>query len=330
MVHRADAERYERMEYRRCGKSGIRLSRIALGLWHNFGGVDVYENAKAMLLLAFERGITHFDLANNYGPPPGSAEQTLGRVLREELGAYRDELFISTKAGYGMWEGPYGDGGSRKYLLSSLDQSLRRLGIDTVDVFYHHRPDPSTPLEESMGALEQAVRSGKALYAGISNYGAQGTREAARILRGLGVPCLVHQPSYSIFNRGIETDVLDAIQSEGMGCVVYSPLAQGLLSSRYLDGIPSDSRAARPEGFLRRSDINDQRCQQIQALAALARDRGQTLAQLALTWIFRRPEVTSAVIGASRPAQLEECVEAVRATALTQEELGHIDAIAPL
>jgi L-glyceraldehyde 3-phosphate reductase len=322
-----DTARYAGMPYRRCGRSGLRLPAISLGLWHNFGSVDPQETARAILLRAFDLGITHFDLANNYGPVPGSAEETFGRILRRDLAGHRDELVISTKAGYGMWPGPYGDGGSRKYLLSSLDASLRRMGIDYVDVFYHHRPDPDTPLEESMGALEQAVRSGKALYAGVSNYPAPLTREATSILREMRVPFVLHQPRYSMLERTPEAGLLQLLEEEGVGCIVYSPLAQGLLTDRYLEEIPADSRAAKPAGFLREDAVTDARRAQLRALNAIAGARGQSLAQLAVAWVLRQPAVTSALIGASRVRQLEDNVAAVGSLALSEEELHEIDEV---
>lgn len=327
MTHLAAGDRYDSMPYARCGRSGLRLPRVSLGLWHNFAGVDAFETARQMLCRSFDLGITHFDLANNYGPPPGSAEETLGRVLRSDLGPYRDELVISTKAGYGMWPGPYGDFGSRKYLLSSLDQSLSRLGLEYVDVFYHHRPDPETPLEETMSALDQAVRSGKALYAGVSNYDHVQTRRAAEILRGLGTPCLIHQPSYSILNRWVEEHLLDELSSQGIGCIAFSPLAQGLLTNKYLRDIPSDSRAGKPHGFLQASQVEAGVLEKIRALNELAGARDQSLAQMALAWVLRQPAVTSVLIGASRVAQIEDCVSALRRPGFEPDELSRIDAI---
>jgi L-glyceraldehyde 3-phosphate reductase len=326
-MHRAADYRYETMPYARCGRSGLQLPAISLGLWHNFGGVDRYPDARAMLLHAFDRGITHFDLANNYGPPPGSAEETLGRVLREDLALYRDELVISTKAGYRMWPGPYGEWGSRKYLLSSLDQSLQRMGIEYVDILYHHRPDPDTPLEESMGALAQAVRSGRALYAGISSYTPEQTRQAQAILQSLGVPCLIHQPKYSLFVRGPENGLLETLAEEGIGCIAFSPLAQGLLTDRYLNGIPSDSRAAKPHGFLRPEEVTEKRVDQARRLGEIARARGQTLAQLAIAWVLRDPVVTSALIGASRIGQVDDALGALAQRKFTADELRAIDRI---
>jgi L-glyceraldehyde 3-phosphate reductase len=321
----ASPTRYDTMRYNRTGRSGLDLPAISLGLWHNFGGVDAFENARAMLLRAFDLGITHFDLANNYGPPPGSAEETFGRVLSRDLSAYRDELIVSSKAGYGMWPGPYGDFGSKKYLVASLDQSLRRLGVDYVDIFYHHRPDPRTPLEETLGALAQIVRSGKALYAGISNYPADLTKQAARILGELGTPCLIHQPSYSLLNRWVEKDLLRVLAEEGVGCIAFSPLAQGLLTNRYLEGIPDGSRAATPHGFLKAEQITPATLAQVRKLDAIARERGQTLAQLALAWVLRHPTMTSALIGASRTAQIEDAVRALDRPTFSPEELRAID-----
>jgi L-glyceraldehyde 3-phosphate reductase len=330
MAHRAADDRYGSLPYERCGRSGLSLPRVSLGLWHNFAGVDVHETARQMLCRSFDLGITHFDLANNYGPPPGSAEETLGRVLKQDLGAYRDELVISTKAGYGMWPGPYGDFGSRKYLVSSLDQSLRRLGLDYVDIFYHHRPDPETPLEETMAALDHVVRRGKALYVGLSNYDHERTRRAAAILRELGTPCLIHQPSYSILNRWVEKHLLSELTQQGIGCIAFSPLAQGLLTGKYSRDIPVDSRAAKPHGFLKASQIDAPTLARIQALDAIARARGQTLAQMSLAWVLRQPAVTSALIGASRVSQIEECVRAVDRLGFSDEELSAIDAaVAP-
>jgi L-glyceraldehyde 3-phosphate reductase len=315
------------MPYNRCGRSGLKLPAISLGLWHNFGGVDTIENQRAMLRQAFDLGITHFDLANNYGPPPGSAEENLGRLLRSDFAGLRDELVISTKAGYLMWPGPYGEWGSRKYLLASLDQSLRRMGLDYVDIFYSHRPDPNTPLEETMAALSQAVRQGKALYAGVSSYSADQTRRASQLLREAGTPCLIHQPNYSMFNRWLEDGLIDVLGEEGIGCIAFCPLAQGLLTSRYLGGIPDDSRAAKPHGFLKANQITPKRLDQVRRLNDLAQSRGQTLAQMALLWVLRDARVTSALIGASRPAQIEENVKALSAPRLTDAEIAAIEAI---
>lgn len=327
MPYTASASRYQSMAYARCGNSGLQLPRISLGLWHNFGATDALANAREMQLGAFDLGITHFDLANNYGPPPGSAEATLGQVLRSDLMPYRDELIISTKAGYDMWPGPYGNFGSRKYLLASLDQSLKRLGLDYVDIFYHHRPDPDTPIEESMGALEQAVRAGKALYVGISNYTAEQTSRAVAELSRLGVKCTIHQPSYSIFNRWVEPDLLTTLERERIGSIVFSPLAQGMLTNRYLKDIPGDSRAVKSGMFLKPSDLTEARRRQIRALNDVAAARGQTLAQLALAWVLRQPAVTSALVGASRLSQIVDSVGVLQNTQLSAEELRRIDEI---
>jgi len=327
MSYQPSETRYEQMRYNRCGRSGIHLPAISLGLWHNFGGVDPYENSRAMARLAFDLGVTHFDLANNYGPPPGSAEETFGKILRDDLGVYRDELISSSKAGWEMWPGPYGNFGSRKYLVASLDQSLKRMGLDYVDIFYHHRPDPQTPLEETMGALDFIVRSGRALYVGISSYRPEDTRRAAAILRQLGTPCLIHQPSYHMFDRWIEAGLTDMLREEGIGCIVFSPLAQGLLTNRYLEGIPSDSRAARPKGFLRPKDITDEKLGKVRQLSEIARQRGQSMAQLAVAWVLRDPVVTSALIGASRPDQLAELVQAQECLDFSPDELQAIERI---
>lgn len=327
MPYAAVESRYQNMPYRRTGRSGLMLPPISLGLWHNFGGVDRLDNARAMLLRAFDLGITHFDLANNYGPPPGSAETSLGKVLAGDLGPYRDQLVISTKAGYGMWPGPYGDFGSRKYLVSSLEQSLRRLGLDHVDIFYHHRPDPETPLEESMGALDHVVRSGKALYVGISNYPAPLAKRAAELLRQLGTPCLIHQPAYNMFNRWIEPELLGLLAEQGMGCIAFSPLAQGLLTNKYLQGIPADSRAGKPSGFLRPEHLTEDKLKRVRALGVLAEARGQSLAQLALAWVLRHPGMTSALIGASRVSQIEDAVGALQRLDFSPEELAQIERV---
>lgn len=327
MTETPSFNRYQAMVYNRCGRSGLVLPAISLGLWHNFGGVDTFENARAMVTRAFDLGITHFDLANNYGPPPGSAEETFGSILRQDLFPYRDELIISSKAGYRMWPGPYGDGGSRKYLMASLDQSLKRLGLDYVDIFYHHRPDPETPLEETMVALNQMVRSGKALYVAISSYNKEQTRQAAQMLRELGTPCLIHQPSYSLFNRWIENGLLDVLAEEGMGCIVFSPLAQGLLTDKYLSGLPEDSRAAKAHGFLRREDITPEKLDKVRKLNEVAQSRGQTLAQLALAWVLRHESVTSALVGASRVQQIEDAVTALKTLAFVPQELQRIEQI---
>lgn len=321
-----DSTRYDSMQYRRSGRSGILLPAISLGLWHNFGGVDNFENARAMLRRAFDLGITHFDLANNYGPPYGSAEENFGLILKKDFLPYRDELIISTKAGWDMWSGPYGNFGSRKYLLASLDQSLKRMGLEYVDIFYHHRPDPYTPMEESLGALDTAVRLGKALYAGISAYDAKQTAEAVKILRGLGTPCLIHQPKYSMFVRDPEQGLLDVLGKEGVGCIVFSPLAQGLLSDRYLQGIPTDSRAAR-DFFLKRKDIDESRVAMIRELYTLAQQRGQSLAQMAVAWVLRDPRVTSALVGTSKVEQVDDNVAALKNLAFSGEELRKIDGI---
>jgi L-glyceraldehyde 3-phosphate reductase len=319
--------RYDTMVYNRCGNSGIKLPTISLGLWHNFGGVDVYETGRATVRKAFDLGVTHFDLANNYGPPPGSAEETFGRILKSDLQAYRDELIISTKAGYGMWKGPYGDFGSRKYLVASLDQSLKRMGLDYVDIFYHHRPDPETPLEETMGALDHIVRSGKALYAAISNYPPDRVRDAAKILRNLGTPCLIHQPSYSMFNRRVEEGLLETLEDEGIGCIVFSPLAQGMLTDKYLKGIPSDSRAAKSHSFLKPERITEENLAKIQKLNALAQERGQSLAQMAIAWVLRHNAVTTALVGASRPEQIENSVGVINNLTFSDDELDQIENI---
>lgn len=317
--------RYETMTYNRCGRSGLKLPALSLGLWHNFGEDTPHRTKRAICRRAFDLGITHFDLANNYGPPPGSAETAFGEILRADFAGYRDELVISTKAGYGMWPGPYGEWGSRKYLLSSLDQSLRRLGVDYVDIFYSHRFDPETPLEETMGALDQAVRSGKALYAGLSSYNSQRTREAAAILKELGTPCLIHQPSYSMINRWIEEDgLLDTVDELGIGTIVFSPLAQGMLTSKYLDGIPEGSRATQGKS-LRQAFLNERTIENIRALDAIAKRRGQTLAQMAIAWVLRGGRVTTALIGASRPEQVEDCVGALENPHFSEAELAEID-----
>jgi L-glyceraldehyde 3-phosphate reductase len=324
MTYVPAAGRYDRMKYNRCGRHGLLLPAISLGLWQNFGSDRPLETSRAIVRRAFDLGITHFDLANNYGPPYGSAEETFGLLLKQDLGPYRDELVISTKAGYDMWPGPYGDFGSRKYLLASLDQSLQRMGLDYVDIFYSHRRDPGTPMEETLGALDTAVRQGKALYAGISSYSPERTAEAAAILRGLGTPLLIHQPSYSMLNRWIEAGLLDVLADEGVGCITFSPLAQGMLTDRYLEGIPADSRAGR-EGSLSPDLLSDQALEKIRALEKIARKRGQTLAQMALAWTLRDPRVTSTLIGASSVAQLEDNVAALDRLDFTPEELAEID-----
>ncbi|HPH97906.1 MAG TPA: L-glyceraldehyde 3-phosphate reductase [Anaerolineaceae bacterium] len=325
-LYRALDNRYDQMLYNRCGRSGVRLPAVSLGLWHNFGGVDVEDNARTMLCRAFDLGITHFDLANNYGPPPGSAEETFGRILRSDLAPWRDEMIISTKAGYTMWPGPYGDWGSRKYLVASLDQSLKRMGLAYVDIFYHHRPDPETPLEETMAALDYIVRSGRALYVGLSNYPPELTRRAAALLRSLGTPCLIHQPRYSLFDRWVEGGLLDALREEGIGGIAFSPLAQGLLTDKYLGGIPTDSRAARGV-FLRPEHITEEKLVRISKLNELARSRSQSLAQMALAWVLRQPQITSVLIGSSRVAQIEEAVGALKRLDFSHEELQAIETI---
>ncbi|RFP64994.1 L-glyceraldehyde 3-phosphate reductase [Hymenobacter lapidiphilus] len=327
MPYLPNPARYANMPYRRCGRSGLKLPAVSLGLWHNFGDVDVLSNFRAILHRAFDSGITHFDLANNYGPPPGSAETNFGRILKDDFRGYRDELVISTKAGYDMWAGPYGEWGSRKYLLSSLDQSLKRMRLEYVDIFYSHRFDPDTPLEETMGALAQAVRQGKALYVGISNYEPAEAAEAIRLLRELGTPCLIHQPRYSLFERGPENGLLDLLGREGVGCIPYSPLAQGLLTGKYLQGIPADSRVAKGVGFLTENHLTEERLRQIKALNELAQPRGQSLAQMALAWVLRDERVTSVLIGASRPAQLDDSLRCLKQLAFSAEELARIEEI---
>lgn len=328
MTYQPSETRYDSMPYKRSGRSGLKLPLISLGLWHNFGGVDALANGRAILRRAFDLGITHFDLGNNYGPPPGAAEETLGRILRQDLAPYRDELILSTKAGYDMWPGPYGEWGSRKYLIASLDQSLKRMGLDYVDIFYSHRFDPDTPLAETMGALDFAVRSGRALYVGISNYNAAQTRQAASILRDLGTPCLIHQPSYSMFNRWVEADgLLDTLLEEGIGCIVFSPLAQGLLTNKYLRDIPADSRVKRSGVFLNESHITPEKVNQVRRLNEMAQSRGQTMAQMAIAWVLRQPAITSALIGASRPGQIEDIVGVVNNLTFTADERQQIETI---
>ncbi|MEK3788324.1 aldo/keto reductase [Paenibacillus sp. FSL K6-1230] len=327
MTYQANDRRYDTMLYNRSGASGLKLPAISLGLWHNFGGHDSFENGRTMVRRAFDLGITHFDLANNYGPPPGSAEETFGRLLKTDLSAYRDELIVSTKAGYYMWPGPYGEWGSRKNLIASLDQSLKRLQLDYVDIFYHHRPDPDTPLEETMNALAQIVRQGKALYVGLSNYSPEATREASRILRSLGTPCLIHQPRYSMLSRGVEDGLLDVLEEEKIGSIVFSPLEKGILTDRYLNGIAQDSRAAGSSPFLKPEDLNEQLMGKVKKLTELAEQRGQKLSQMALAWVLRGGRVTSALIGASRVSQIEDAVGALSALEFTEEELAAIDAI---
>ena len=327
MSYQPSDNRYGTMTYNRVGRSGLKLPAISLGLWYNFGGLDVFENSRAIARRAFDLGVTHFDLANNYGPPPGSAEENFGKLMKQDFQPYRDEMIISTKAGWDMWPGPYGEFGSRKYLLASLDQSLKRMGLEYVDIFYSHRPDFETPLEETMGALDSAVRQGKALYVGISSYSPEYTREAARILRELGTPCLIHQPSYSLFDRWVEDGLLDVLSEEGIGCIVFSPLAQGLLTDRYLNGIPSGARATKTERvWLTPDDVNAS-LEKVRKLNAIAGQRGQKLSQMALAWVLRQPAVTSALIGASSVAQLEENLGTLNNPGFTGQELDSIEAI---
>ena len=319
--------RYQNMIYNRCGKSGLKLPAISLGLWHNFGGVDKFENYRDIVVAAFNSGITHFDLANNYGPPPGSAESNFGQILKQDLANHRDELIISTKAGYLMWDGPYGEWGSRKYLIASLNQSLKRLGLDYVDIFYSHRYDPETPLEETMGALDFAVKQGKALYAGISNYPTDATKKASEILRQMGTPCLIHQPRYSMLDRWVEDGLLDVLEDEGIGCIAFSPLAQGLLSDRYLKGIPNDSRAAKPHGFLNKNQVTADVLNRITKLNELAKTRKQSLAQMAIAWLLKDKRVTSVLVGASSVAQLHDNLAAIQNLTFAREEIDAINAI---
>jgi L-glyceraldehyde 3-phosphate reductase len=327
MVYQASGNRYEAMKYNRSGRSGLMLPAVSLGLWHNFGGVDTYENGRAMLRRAFDLGITHFDLANNYGPPPGSAEEMFGKMLKTDFAPYRDEMIISSKAGYTMWPGPYGDWGSRKYLVSSLEQSLKRMGLDYVDIFYSHRPDPNTPIEETMSALDSIVRQGKALYVGISNYSAEQTAEAIKILKQLGTPLLIHQPKYSMFNRWIEDGLQDVLEENGVGSIAFSPLAQGLLTNKYLTGIPADSRAASPTGFLSVDHVTADVVERVQRLNDIATERGQSLSQMALAWVLRGGKVTSVLIGASRVSQIEENVAVLNNLDFSEEELVRIEDI---
>ncbi|MBY3619407.1 L-glyceraldehyde 3-phosphate reductase [Acinetobacter sp. CUI P1] len=327
MMYNASATRYDNMKYNRTGKSGLLLPAISLGLWHNFGGNDLFENGRAMATRAFDLGITHFDLANNYGPPAGSAEESFGQILKKDLAPYRDEMVISTKAGYYMWAGPYGEWGSKKYLVSSLDQSLKRMGLDYVDIFYHHRPDPNTPLEETMAALDLIVRQGKALYVGISNYSPEQTREAAQILRRLGTPCLIHQPNYSMMSRWIEDGLQDVLAEEGIGSIVFSPLQGGILTDRYLNGIAPDSRAAGPSVFLSEDAITEEKIAKVRKLNEIAAARGQKMSQLALSWVLRGGKVTSALIGASKVSQIEDAVASLNAPELSTEELEQIETI---
>lgn len=327
MVYSANEKRYDSMIYNRCGRTGLKLPAISLGLWHNFGGIDTFENGREMIRYAFDRGITHFDLANNYGPPPGSAEEMFGKLLKSDLAPYRDELIISTKAGYYMWPGPYGEWGSKKYLVASLDQSLKRMGLDYVDIFYSHRFDPETPLEETMMALDGIVRQGKALYIGISSYDPEQTRQAISILKELGTPLAIHQPSYSMLNRWIEDGLQDVLDEHGVGSIAFCPLQQGLLTNKYIQGIPSDSRAAKPSGALRESDVNERTLAKVRKLREVAESRGQSIAQLALAWVLRGGRVTSALIGASRVSQIEENLGALNNLAFSAEELAKIDEI---
>jgi L-glyceraldehyde 3-phosphate reductase len=327
MTYIPNPERYDKMQYRRCGKSGIKLPEISLGLWHNFGGVDTYENYRAILRTAFDSGITHFDLANNYGPPPGSAEENFGSIFKKDFLPYRDELIISSKAGYLMWPGPYGEWGSRKYLISSCDQSLKRMGLEYVDIFYSHRPDPDTPMEETMGALDSIVRSGKALYAGLSNYNPEQTKEALAILKDLGTPCLIHQPKYSMFVRDAEQGLMDVLGDNGVGCIPFSPLAQGLLTNKYLKGIPEGSRAALDHGFLQKDELNETVIGKIQKLNDLAEKRGQSLAQMSIAWLLKDERVTTVLIGASRVSQLENSLGALDNKIFNADELTQIETI---
>jgi len=329
MVYTAATDRYQNMQFRKCGNSGLKLPLVSLGLWHNFGGIDVFENARNILRLAFDKGITHFDLANNYGPPPGSAEETFGSIFQKDFKPYRDELIISTKAGWGMWPGPYGDLGSKKYLVASLDQSLKRMGLEYVDIFYHHRPDPDTPLEETMGALDLIVRQGKALYVGISSYHPAEAAKAIAILKELGTPCLIHQPKYSMFDRWIENGLLDLLGNEGVGCIPFSPLAQGLLTNKYLHGIPQDSRAAshRGNGAMDEDAITNEKIEKVKKLNALAEQRGQSLAQMALAWVIKDPRVTSVLIGVSKPGQVTDSLQCINNYAFSNDELNLINQI---
>nr|WP_294901403.1 L-glyceraldehyde 3-phosphate reductase [uncultured Pedobacter sp.] len=327
MTYVANTDRYKEMIYRRCGNSGLKLPALSLGLWHNFGGVDVYENYRSILHLAFNRGITHFDLANNYGPPPGSAEENFGRILHQDFNTHRDELIISTKAGYTMWDGPYGDWGSKKYLVSSLDQSLKRMNLDYVDIFYHHRPDPETPLEETMGALDLIVRQGKALYVGLSNYKTPEFKNAVKILQDLGTPCIIHQPKYSMFERWVEESLLDALEENHVGCIPFSPLAQGLLTDKYLKGVPEDSRWAKPHGFLNEQYATADKIEKVKQLNEIAEERGQTLAQMAIAWLLKDDRVTSVLVGASKPAQLTDSLKSLDNIIFEENELRAIEDI---
>jgi L-glyceraldehyde 3-phosphate reductase len=329
MSYLPNSQRYETMQYRRCGNSGLKLPALSIGLWHNFGGIDSLENAREILRTAFDQGITHFDLANNYGPPPGSAEETFGRIYKDDFSHYRDELVISTKAGYKMWDGPYGDWGSKKYLVSSLDQSLRRMGLEYVDIFYHHRPDPETPLEETMAALDLIVRQGKALYVGISSYSAEETARAVAMLKSMGTPCLIHQPKYNMFNRWVEDGLLDVLGNTGVGCIPFSPLSQGLLTDKYLKGIPEDSRAARHRGngAIDEDAVTPDKVEQAAKLNEIAKKRGQNLAQMALSWILKDPRVTSVLIGVSKATQVHDSLKCLSNTSFTEQELQAINDI---
>ncbi|QPH40397.1 L-glyceraldehyde 3-phosphate reductase [Pedobacter endophyticus] len=327
MNNNISASRYATMEYRRCGRSGVKLPAISLGLWHNFGHVNDFENSKNLIYTAFNNGITHFDLANNYGPPPGSAEEVFGKILSTDFNGYRDEMIISSKAGYTMWDGPYGDWGSKKYLVSSLDQSLKRMKLDYVDIFYHHRPDPETPLEETMGALSLLVKQGKALYVGISNYGAEEAEKAIQILKQNGTPCLIHQPKYSMFERWVEDGLLDVLDNHGVGCIPFSPLAQGLLTDKYLHGIPADSRVATSGVFLKESNITPEKIEVVSKLNEVAKSRGQKLAHMALSWILKDERITTVLIGASKPEQITDSIKALGNTSFTTEEIQLIDQI---
>jgi L-glyceraldehyde 3-phosphate reductase len=326
-MYQAKDDRYEQIKYRRSGKSGIRLPEISLGLWHNFGGVDTFENYRKMLWTAFDKGITHFDLANNYGPPPGSAEENFGQILKKDFLPYRDELIISSKAGYLMWPGPYGEWGSRKYVISSCDQSLKRMGLDYVDIFYSHRPDPRTPIEETMGALDSLVRQGKALYVGISNYNAQEAAAAIKVLKELGTPCLIHQPKYSMFVREPEEGLLDVLGENGVGCIPFSPLAQGLLTDKYLKGIPADSRAGKSTGFLQAEQVDAASVEKARKLNEIAKERGQSLAQMAIAWLLKDSRVTSVLIGASREAQILDCLKSLENKDFNADELAKIESV---
>ncbi|MBU0697205.1 MAG: L-glyceraldehyde 3-phosphate reductase [Bacteroidetes bacterium] len=327
MTYIASPDRYQNMQYRRCGKSGLKLSAFSLGLWHNFGHANDFENSRKILRTSFDAGITHFDLANNYGPPPGSAEENFGKLLQQDFSAHRDELIISSKAGYYMWEGPYGEWGSKKYLVSSLDQSLKRMQLDYVDIFYHHRPDPDTPLEETMGALDLIVRQGKALYIGISNYQPEEAKKAFQILKDLGTPCLIHQPRYSMFERWVEDGLLNLLEEEGVGCIPFSPLAQGLLTDKYLHGVPEDSRVATSGVFLNERHLTKERLDAIGKLNAIAQKRGQKLAQMALSWILKNERITSVLIGASKPEQVLDSIKALDNIQFSEEELKEINSI---